>query len=142
MNNPLIDRIIEKVGFDKNLVPAYSKQVKLDVLYFNNEPVKRFIDDLYELAMNLIRTRDIEENIEDLQSLKTELKNNNKILVETKNKYFKNEALAMGATDAAELAVLDVYLKADKGEIKKLKEMQREMLLHIEYQYKKENGYL
>lgn len=142
LNNPLINQIITKVGFDKTLVPTYSKQVKLDSLYWNNELVKKFIDNLYELSINLIKTTDTEENVKDLQSLKRELKNTNTVLAETKNKYFKNELLAMKETDATELELLDTYIKADKEQIKKQKQKQKEMLLNIEYQYKKENGYI
>lgn len=142
LNNPLIDRIITEVGFDKALVPVYSKQVKLDDLYWNNEIVKKFVDNLYELSMNLIKTKDTEENMQDLKSLKRELKNTNTILVETKNKYFKNERLAMKSTDATELQLLDTYIKVDREQIRKQKKKQKEMLLNIEYQYKKENGYI
>ena len=128
LNNPLIDRIITQVGFDRTLIPTYSKQVKLDDLYWNNECVKKFIDNLYELSINLIKTTDIEENIKDLQSLKRELKNTNTILAETKSKYFKNELLAMKETDATELDLLDTYLKADKEQIRKQKQKQKEKL--------------
>lgn len=141
LNNPLIEKIIAEVNFDKTLTPPYSKMVKSDDLYQNNENFKNFIDNLYKLTLKKVSVKDIKENIKDLQSLKKDLITANMVLVKTQDKFFKNERKALTATDSSELKTLDVFLKADKEQLKKEKEKEKELLLMIEHQYKKENGY-
>lgn len=139
LNNPLINRVVEIVGFDKALIPPYSKMVKVDHLYYNNKIVQKFIDDLYELAVNVIKANDAEQGVKDLSNLKKDLIASNTLLMKSRDKFFKNERLAMNARDNAELDLLDSYLKVDKDELKKAKEKQKEVLAQIECQYRKEN---
>jgi hypothetical protein len=142
LNNPLIEKIVTQVGFDKTLIPAYSKQVKADDLYQNNEGFRTFIDSLYEVVVRKVSVKDTEGIIKDLQGLKKDLVSANKALTESRNKFFRNERKALCATDSTDLKILDVYLKVDKETLKNQKQEEREILLKIEHEYRRENGLL